>query len=117
MFKVTCLVAFSLATVPSALLAEGMFGGAEFSFGQYSVDDTGDDEGTGDLATLEGYVGTAFGNGAFVEGEVRVKRASSLTDPGSNNGLREGQLAAFRFGRIVLKNSEIRASRISCENL
>ena len=94
---------FSIAALcvvgTTAASAQDFYGAAELSFGNYSVDDTGSDEGTANLATLDAFLGTEFGNDLFVEGEIRLKQASSLSDPVSNNGLRDGQLYALRVGK------------------
>jgi hypothetical protein len=83
----------------TAASAQSFYGAAELSFGNYSVDDTGSDEGTGNLSTLNAYIGTGFGNGYFAEGEVRLKQASSLSNPGANNGMRDASMYALRVGK------------------
>ncbi len=53
----------------------------------------------GTSLSLRGFIGIELESGMFVEGEARVERTSSLSDPGSNNGLRDGDQIAFRFGK------------------
>ena len=75
-----------------------MCGGTEFSFGGYTILDMGDYEGSAYAAALDGFFGARSSSGHFVEGELRLKDASNISEPTENNGLRDGQIIAFRFG-------------------
>ena len=68
-FLLVALWAFGVTTAS----AQGFYGAAEVSFGTYAVDDTGSVEGTGNLATFDGFLGAELGTGLFAEGEFRFK--------------------------------------------
>ena len=79
--------------------AQDFYGSVGLDLGAYAIEDTGDDEGTGQVGTAEITIGAAFDGGVFVELDGRVGYAFNLTDPSENNGLRDGHLLALRFGR------------------